>query len=124
MRPASVECARICGADIILAGLESEEELSRCERELAHGRRFWSKGSFAIRAPNARCFATYYGKLSSMERTVCTGLLEGKKYAAIALELGVTLSSISTYIQRIFSKFSARTSIELARLIAGAGSNI
>ena len=119
VRPCSVECARICGADVILAGLEREEELSECEREIAHGRRFWSKGSYALRTSDAKGFITYYRKLSGMERTVCTGLLEGKKHAAIALELGVMKASVDTYTARILKKFGVQSTVQLAKLLAG-----
>ena len=119
VRPDSVECARICGADVILAGLENEEELSDCEWSIAAGRRFWSKGSFSFRAPSAKAFAAYYARLSGMERTVCTGLVTGKKYSAVALELGVATATVGSCAERIYRKFGVHSAVDLARLLAG-----
>ena len=115
----SLECARINGANVILAGLENEEELSDCERSIAEGRRFWSKGSFATALTDTKCFATYYGGLSGMERIVCTDLLMGKPHKDIALRLGVKIQTVDTYTHRLLKKFGVSSAVELARMLAG-----
>ena len=115
----SLECARINGADVILADLENEEELVECEHSLAAGTRFWSKGSFASCLAGRKSFATFIDGLSSMERTVCTSLLTGQTHKQIAFSLGVTVRTVDSYVHRLFKKFGVSSIGELARSLSG-----
>ena len=112
---ASLDCAKKHEVDIILADLESEEELLRCASAASQGRHFWSESAFKKHAKDGSDAAACYGLLSESERNVYAGLLSGLKHDAIASRLHLRRSSVDTYCCRIFKKFGVSTLAALYR---------
>jgi two-component system, NarL family, response regulator LiaR len=59
--------------------------------------------------------------LSNRERDVLLGMIEGKRGAQIARELGVSANTVRNHTQRIFSKLKVHSRLEAVRVARSAG---
>lgn len=60
-------------------------------------------------------------RLSTREKTVMYGIINGKPQVDIARELGITNKSVGTYRRRILDKLGVANNVELAALAARLG---
>lgn len=104
------------GASAFINKRRSSDELIRAIRKAAEGRRyitpelaeFLFENQIDIQKEPARI-------LSDRELQVVRGLADGQRATEIASELGVSVSTVNTFVQRTKEKLGARTVVEIVQ---------
>ncbi len=103
---------------VVLANLETEEELGECARAIQEHRRYKSKRLVHYKAPRCTSFDEYFNLLTIKERIACLGMLQGYKHDIIASMLGVKKTTADTYCSKVLSKFNAKSIAQLFQYFA------
>jgi DNA-binding NarL/FixJ family response regulator len=106
-----------CGAAGIFLDSDSSARLVQAIRLVANGEAWVDQKVIQLLADRYPDYeARWWGNLTSRERTVLNGVVDGLSNRKIANQIGVSESSIKATLQQLFSKAGVRTRSQLVRI--------